>query len=274
MTVNKPPREEGTRSIYNQIAKHFARTRQHPWPETAKFIQDQASLLISKGDDGTGKPPLLLDLGSGNGRNSLFARELGFSVLALDFSRELLTIQREISRELKPQVPGSPVIETVEADLLALPLADSSVDSTLGVAVLHHLESRERRLWALRECLRVLKPGGRALFTVWAFDQPRFSGELARHQECFSLGSPGFGDVLVDWNLQAGDSVSQAEEPRVFKRFYHLFLENELDELCQEADFMLISSFRAGDNYYAILKKRQLEGTKQGKISCKKHFLV
>lgn len=38
-------------------------------------------------------------------------------------------------------------------------------------AVLHHVASRPRRLRLLRELARVLRPGGRALLTVWASEQ-------------------------------------------------------------------------------------------------------
>ena len=39
------------------------------------------------------------------------------------------------------------------------------------IAVLHHISSEARRLRLLRELTRVLRPGGRALVTVWASQQ-------------------------------------------------------------------------------------------------------
>lgn len=44
-----------------------------------------------------------------------------------------------------------------------IPVADSSFDSAICTAVLEHLEEPEQ---ALRECYRVLKPGGVAVYTV------------------------------------------------------------------------------------------------------------
>lgn len=41
----------------------------------------------------------------------------------------------------------------------------------LCIAVLHHISSAARRLRVLEELVRVLKPGGRALVTVWAMQQ-------------------------------------------------------------------------------------------------------
>ena len=45
----------------------------------------------------------------------------------------------------------------------AIPAPDASFDAALSTAVLEHLEEPER---ALRECARVLRPGGIALYTV------------------------------------------------------------------------------------------------------------
>lgn len=51
----------------------------------------------------------------------------------------------------------------VFASAFAIPLAESSVDSVLCTAVLEHLEEPET---AIGEAFRVLKPGGRAIYTV------------------------------------------------------------------------------------------------------------
>lgn len=44
-------------------------------------------------------------------------------------------------------------------------------DYAISIAVLHHLSTQERRTKALLEIKRCLKPGGRALVTVWAKEQ-------------------------------------------------------------------------------------------------------
>jgi alkylated DNA repair protein alkB family protein 8 len=57
------------------------------------------------------------------------------------------------------------------ADGLALPYRPGSCDGALCIAVLHHLASPARRLALLAQLLRILRPGGRALVTVWATQQ-------------------------------------------------------------------------------------------------------
>ena len=41
----------------------------------------------------------------------------------------------------------------------------------LCIAVLHHISTVERRIAMLAELARTLRCGGRALVTVWAFEQ-------------------------------------------------------------------------------------------------------
>jgi SAM-dependent methyltransferase len=43
----------------------------------------------------------------------------------------------------------------------------------ISIAVIHHFSTVENRIHALREIHRVLKVGGEALVTVWAFEQVR-----------------------------------------------------------------------------------------------------
>ena len=51
-------------------------------------------------------------------------------------------------------------------------------------AVLHHVASQRRRLRLLRELARVLRPGGRALLTVWASEQE----DVRKLAKCGGLG--------------------------------------------------------------------------------------
>ena len=57
------------------------------------------------------------------------------------------------------------------ADGVRLPYRSNAFDVALNIAVLHHLSTAERRLKCIQETLRILKPGGRALFYAWAKEQ-------------------------------------------------------------------------------------------------------
>ena len=56
-------------------------------------------------------------------------------------------------------------------DCLRLPYRADLFDAVICIAVIHHLSTEERRIAALRELTRILRPGGRLLVYVWAMEQ-------------------------------------------------------------------------------------------------------
>ena len=54
---------------------------------------------------------------------------------------------------------------------MCLPYASNRFDAVLSIAVLHHITTPSRRIHMLTELLRMLRPGGKALVTVWATHQ-------------------------------------------------------------------------------------------------------
>ena len=58
-------------------------------------------------------------------------------------------------------------------DCLNLPYRTGVFDAAICIAVVHHLSTEERRLAALKELVRIVKPGGRILIYVWAMEQER-----------------------------------------------------------------------------------------------------
>ena len=57
------------------------------------------------------------------------------------------------------------------ANNLNLPFVSSTMDAVISVGVLHHFASYERRLKSVEELQRILKPGGKMLLYVWAWEQ-------------------------------------------------------------------------------------------------------
>lgn len=78
------------------------------------------------------------------------------------------------------------------------------------IAVLHHISSSARRVRLLRELARVLRPGGRALVTVWASQQEE-PGKLDKWQPipCGLLPrAPPSADASVSVMAWAGQARS------------------------------------------------------------------
>jgi len=98
----------------------------------------------------------VVDFGCGSGANSALLTNRGAHVWGIDISEDLLRLAQ---RRLK--VSGRDGEATfIAASAHDLPFPDSSIDVVFGIAILHHLDLD----LVSREVLRVLKPGGRAIF--------------------------------------------------------------------------------------------------------------
>lgn len=96
----------------------------------------------------------LLDYGCGHGMASVVLARRGARVTAFDLSAGYLEEARARARA------NGVAIHCVQADGEALPFAAGTFDRVWGNAVLHHLDLDT----AAREVVRVLRPGGRAVF--------------------------------------------------------------------------------------------------------------
>ena len=116
----------------------------------------------------------VLDLACGVGDPALsIAAEVAPSghVTATDFGPGMMSLAEELARK-----KGLTNIEFREANAESLPFADASYDvltCRFGIMFFPDLGK------ALRECLRVLKPGGRAAFVAWGRREQPFAGTTA-----------------------------------------------------------------------------------------------
>lgn len=200
--------KEDLKRTYDSIAADFSQTRQTPW----KQVEDLLKQLP--------KRSLVLDVGGGTGRHSLLAQKLGHVAVCYDFSEGQLD-------EAKKQG----VEQCIQGDMTELLFADSSFDCVLVVASLHHLPTENERLQSLKECLRVLKPKGIMLVSVWRKGQKRFEGKEKD------------GDIDHTWRKE-------------YPRYYHLFSEEELKELAKKADVSMQKLWTEGDNVWLLGKKQ------------------
>ncbi len=100
---------------------------------------------------------LVLDGGCGMGRHARQIAPHADSVVAVDFSRAIDQAVRNVA--------DLPNVSCVQADLLALPLADGAFDFVYSLGVLHHLADTER---ALQGLVAKLRPGGRLrIYLYW-----------------------------------------------------------------------------------------------------------
>lgn len=155
-----------TRAEWEGLAERWDRARRRAWPKVAEFAESFPS------------GARILDLAAGNGRHGVLAQKAGAKVVAADFSRSLLAFASERG------------LVAVQSDARDLPFRPSTFDGALFVAGLHCIPGRAARIGALAELRRVLKPGGRALVTVWS----RFREEGIKGWDVADADVP-WGDV-------------------------------------------------------------------------------
>jgi SAM-dependent methyltransferase len=212
-----------------------AETYHRKYTDTAYFrglIQNALSRA-----DFAPKSPLVLDLGSGSG-NSVFPLLELFKdgrVVATDLSPNLLAIM-ERHAATAPSIRNR--LSYVCVDACSDYLRPGAFDLVVGAAILHHLI--DPRL-ALRAAIRVLRPGGLAIFFE-PFENGHAILRLAYAQilEKADAGAPlapevrNFIEALVqDWRVRTGSDKSadifrKIDDKWLFTRSY---IETAADEL-------------------------------------------
>ena len=115
---------------------------------TMKYIRESVSGV----DD-----PAILEVGAGTGLYSVNLAKEGYRVTAV----ELVAHNLEI---LKSKLDGTEKITPILGNALDLSfLPDGAFDLTMLLGPMYHLYTKEDKLQALREAVRVTKPGGRIL---------------------------------------------------------------------------------------------------------------
>ncbi|GCC29408.1 tRNA (carboxymethyluridine(34)-5-O)-methyltransferase ALKBH8 [Chiloscyllium punctatum] len=133
--------------VYDEIAGHFSSTRHTPWPKVTEFLK-----ALPAG-------AFVADVGCGNGKYLGVNKNL--FVVGCDHSKSLAHICRERN------------FEVFICDGLLMPMRSGVCDACISIAVVHHFSTEARRLTAIKEIVRLLRPGGKGLIYVWAMEQER-----------------------------------------------------------------------------------------------------
>lgn len=158
--------------VYDAVAQQWHGTRYRAWSGVEDFIRRR----VYPGS-------LVADVGCGNGKNMPPVEAQGGFAIGMDFSVGLLDICH-----------GERGLEVFAGDAVCLSLRSGAFDVALNIAVLHHISSLGRRRKLVAETMRLVRPGGVALFYAWALEQE--SGVSGHHFES--------QDVLVPFHKKAG----------------------------------------------------------------------
>lgn len=137
--------------VYDRLSSMTLTQNTTAWPNVRKFLK-RIAIEHPNG--------LVGDIGCGTGKY-------------LQLQSDLFTIGCDRSQQLCETVREKFVhVPILIADNLHLPYRENLFDAVLSIGVIHHLATHERRVQAIRECLRILKPnGGKLLIYTWALEQ-------------------------------------------------------------------------------------------------------
>jgi ubiquinone/menaquinone biosynthesis C-methylase UbiE len=143
------------------VQDEFTRFEHAGWERVADLYHSVWSSLTRQfiphlvTDASVSKGTLTLDVACGPGYVSGVAKQLLAIPTGTDFSRKMIAI----ARRMFPEIPF------VHGDARELPFQDAEFDRVLMNFGLLHVSHPEQ---ACAEACRVLKPGGKFAFTVWA----------------------------------------------------------------------------------------------------------
>lgn len=127
----------------------------------------------------------LLELGAGQGRDTLFFANQGLRICALDYSAGALAIVRRKAASTGLSDP----VETVCHDVtLPLPFSGDTFDACYA-HMLYCMALSSAEIHALaQEVRRVLKPGGPSIYTVRHTGDPHYRKGLHRGEDLWEMG--------------------------------------------------------------------------------------
>ena len=232
------------KDVYNSIAPHFSHTRYKPWPGVVDFLTSIP------------KHALVADVGCGNGKNMACVDHLQF--IGSDISSSFIEICRE-------KLPASQVLV---ADAVGIPMRSGSVDHAISIAVIHHFANVERRQLAIGELLRIVREGGRVLIYVWGLVE---GSKPSDDQDIFILWNNQRKYEEKNTSNKAEKQFNEEKGTFVYKRYYHIFVKGELEDLVEscrerlEFGFDVVKSFQDEENFCIELQKGALKA--QNKIN-------
>ena len=107
----------------------------------------------------------ILEVGAGTGRYSVALAKEGYSVVALELIERNLSI-------LKSKLTGDEQLQALQGNALDLSrFADDSFDLTLVLGPMYHLYTKDEKLRALSEAVRVTKTGG-FIMVAYCMNEP------------------------------------------------------------------------------------------------------
>ena len=158
--IKKRKNGVSVKDYYNECAeKEFLRTHK----DAANLLEFQTTEYIYQ--KYLKKGMKILDAGGGPGRYTIDLAKQGYHMTLLDISDKELELAR---KKIKQYHVGKFVDSVDLGSITELPYKDNSFDMVLCIGgPLSHLRTESERKKAIKELVRVAKPGAPYLFLLW-----------------------------------------------------------------------------------------------------------
>jgi 2-polyprenyl-3-methyl-5-hydroxy-6-metoxy-1,4-benzoquinol methylase len=203
---------------YDLIYKSFDTSRVRIWNNVKLFLSN-----YNENDT-------LLDCGCGNGKNMIYANNLGYNCDGYDISKKLLDIC--ISKNLN----------VYYSDVLNMNL-DKKYDKIISIAVLHHLETFDEQVLAINNLLKCLKDNGTLLVSFWSKEKKFNDTNIDKNQNDYRNFNNGAN--YVDWKL---------DKNNVIKRYYYIHDYDSILKLVKQINVKYIITWEL-QNWFIIFYK-------------------
>jgi SAM-dependent methyltransferase len=222
-------------SQYNIISKVFDNSRVRIWNNVKQF------LLESNTANTANTANTLLDCGCGNGKNMIYAQSLGYHSEGFDISNNLLDICKNKGLKVYYQ------------DVLNFK-ANKKYNKIISIAVLHHLQTFEEQIAAIKILCDCLDNNGKLLVSFWSkektFEDIKeycHNPELAVPNVRNKSDSRDFvtGPNYVTWKL---------DRENIIQRFYYIHDYKSIQELAKNINVKYTISWEQ-QNWFIIFSK-------------------
>lgn len=238
-------------SQYNIISKVFDNSRVRIWNNVKQFLLDDQARTANTLTANTLTANTLLDCGCGNGKNMIYAQSLGYHSEGFDISDNLLDICKNKGLNVYYQ------------DVLNLK-ANKKYNKIISIAVLHHLQTFEEQIAAIKILCDCLDNNGKLLVSFWSKEKTledikeyRKGGQGGRDsQDSQALIVPDVRSKSDSRDFVSGPNyVSwKLDRENIIQRFYYIHDYKSIQELAKNINVKYTISWEQ-QNWFILFTK-------------------
>ena len=234
-------------SQYNIISKVFDNSRVRIWNNVKQFLLDDQGRTANTLTANTLTANTLLDCGCGNGKNMIYAQSLGYHSEGFDISDNLLDICKNKGLNVYYQ------------DVLNLK-ANKKYNKIISIAVLHHLQTFEEQIAAIKILCDCLDNNGKLLVSFWSKEKT-----LEDIKEYRNGGDDQASQALIVPDVRSKsdsrDFVSgpnyvswKLDRENIIQRFYYIHDYKSIQELAKNINVKYTISWEQ-QNWFILFTK-------------------